>query len=82
MVGSPKAVPSVYSDADERLTRLLRDAHPGRRPACPWTGAATAADRDPCYHLLCDTLANVDRRVLQRMAWATVAALQVIEDEP
>ena len=36
---------------------------PGRRP------------RDPCYHLPCDTLANVDREVLLRMARATARAL-------
>jgi aminopeptidase S len=38
--------------------------------------------RDPCYHLPCDTLANVDRRVLLRMARATVRALREVEDEP
>ena len=31
--------------------------------------------RDPCYHLPCDTLDNVDRRVLERMARATARAL-------
>ena len=31
--------------------------------------------RDPCYHLPCDTLANVDRDVLLRMARATARAL-------
>jgi Zn-dependent M28 family amino/carboxypeptidase len=31
--------------------------------------------RDPCYHLPCDTLANVDRPVLLRMARTTARAL-------
>jgi hypothetical protein len=38
--------------------------------------------RDPCYHLPCDALADVDRRLLLRMARATAAALREIEDEP
>jgi hypothetical protein len=32
--------------------------------------------RDACYHLACDTLAHVNRRVLLRMARATAAALR------
>jgi aminopeptidase S len=32
--------------------------------------------RDPCYHLACDTLAHVNRRILLRMARATTAALR------
>jgi Zn-dependent M28 family amino/carboxypeptidase len=106
MVGSPNAVPSVYSDADERLTRVLRRAHPGREAGVPaegrsdhgpladagiavggfYTGAQEPGPggrpRDPCYHLPCDTLADVDRRVLLRMARATATALREIEDEP
>ena len=38
--------------------------------------------RDPCYHLPCDKLANLDRRVLLGMARATVRALREVEDEP
>jgi aminopeptidase S len=106
MVGSPNAVPSVYSDADERLARVLRGVHPGREAGVavegrsdhgPFADAGIAVSgfytgaqergpggrrRDPCYHLPCDTLANVDRRVLLRMARATAAALREIEDEP
>lgn len=106
MVGSPNAVPSVYSDADERLTRVLRRAHPGREAGVPaegrsdhgpfadagiavggfYTGAQERGPggrpRDPCYHVPCDRLANVNRRVLLRMARATAAALREIEDEP
>ena len=100
MVGSPNAVPAVYSDADERLARLLRDAHPGRETGVRVAGASDHAPfadagiavgglytgsaergpggrpRDPCYHLPCDSLENVDRRVLVRMARATVTALR------
>jgi Zn-dependent M28 family amino/carboxypeptidase len=32
--------------------------------------------RDPCYHLACDTIANVDRRVLLRMARAAARAIR------
>ena len=34
--------------------------------------------RDPCYHLPCDTLRHVNRRVLLRMARATAEALRVL----
>jgi hypothetical protein len=33
MLGSPNAVPAVYSDGNERLGRLLRRVHPGRERA-------------------------------------------------
>jgi hypothetical protein len=32
--------------------------------------------RDPCYHLACDSLDNVDRPVLLRMARAAAEALR------
>lgn len=38
--------------------------------------------RDPCYHLPCDTLDNVNRQALVRMARAAEAALREVEDEP
>jgi hypothetical protein len=100
MVGSPNAVPALYRDGDERLTRILRGAHPGREAGVPAEGRSdhapfdsagipvgglyTGADergpggepRDPCYHLPCDTLANVDGQVLLRMARATLRALR------
>jgi hypothetical protein len=106
MVGSPNAVPSVYSDADEHLTRVLRRAYPGREAGVPaegrsdhgpfaeagiavggfYTGSQERGPggrpRDPCFHLPCDTLANVDRPVVLRMARATAEALREIEDEP
>ena len=52
----------------------------------PVNGVYTGADergpggepRDPCYHLPCDTLANVDRAVLLRMARTTARALAVL----
>ena len=34
--------------------------------------------RDPCYHLACDTIDNVDRPMLLRMARTTAAALRVL----
>ena len=106
MVGSPNAVPAIYSDGDRRLGRLLRKAHAGRetgvavdgasdhapfaRSGIPVNGLYTGSSergpggrpRDSCYHLPCDTLANVDRRVLLGMARATVRALREVEDEP
>ena len=99
MVGSPNAVPGVYSDGEPELGALLRRVHPGReagvltgnrsdhaafeRAGVPVNGLYTGANergpggkpRDPCYHLPCDTLANVDRDVLLRMARATARAL-------
>jgi aminopeptidase S len=99
MVGSPNAVPGVYSDGEPELGALLRRVHPGEeigvltgnrsdhsafeRAGVPVNGLYTGANergpggrpRDPCYHLPCDTLANVDREVLLRMARATALAL-------
>lgn len=43
MVGSPNAVPAVYRDADQRLTRLLHDAHPGREAGVAVEGASDHA---------------------------------------
>jgi Peptidase family M28 len=34
--------------------------------------------RDPCYHLACDTIDNVDLPVLLRMARTTAAALRAL----
>jgi hypothetical protein len=34
--------------------------------------------RDPCYHLDCDTVRNVDRRVLLRMARTAARALRIL----
>jgi hypothetical protein len=99
VVGSPNAVPAVYGDGDERLTRLLRRVHPGKEGAAAATGRSDHAPfddagvpvaglytgseesgprgrpRDPCYHLPCDTLENVDREVLLGMARATAKGL-------
>jgi aminopeptidase S len=99
MVGSPNAVPAVYSDGDPRLGRLLRRLHPGAERGVlvgnrsdssafegediPINGLYTGATergpggkpRDPCYHLPCDTLANVDRAVLLEMARTASRAL-------
>jgi Zn-dependent M28 family amino/carboxypeptidase len=100
MVGSPNAVPAVYSDGDARVTSVLRRAHPGREEGVaaagrsdhgpfedadiPVGGLYTGSEesgpggrpRDPCYHLACDTLNNVDREVLLRMARATLRAVR------
>ena len=99
MVGSPNAVPAVYSDGDRRLGRLLRELHPGDErgvlvgnrsdgsafgsAGVPVNGLYTGATergpggapRDPCYHLPCDRLANVDRAVLLTMARTAARAL-------
>jgi hypothetical protein len=99
MVGSPNAVPAIYSDGDKRLGRLLRRLHPGPERGVlvgnrsdssafeghdiPINGLYSGATergpggkpRDPCYHLSCDTLANVDRSVLLVMARAAAGAL-------
>jgi Iap family predicted aminopeptidase len=99
MVGSPNAVPAVYSDGAPRLANLLRRVYPGRErgvltgnrsdhapfesAGVPVNGLYTGAGergpgggrRDPCYHLPCDTLANVDRAELLRMARAAARAL-------
>ncbi|MEA2364430.1 MAG: hypothetical protein QOD71_3575, partial [Thermoleophilaceae bacterium] len=99
MLGSPNAVPAIYSDGEAHLGRLLRKLHPGpergvltgnrsdhsafERVGIPVNGLYTGATergpggrpRDPCYHLPCDTLANVDRPVLLRMARTTARAL-------
>ncbi len=34
--------------------------------------------RDPCYHLACDTAANVDGAVLLRMARAAAEAIELV----
>jgi Peptidase family M28 len=97
MVGSPNAVPAVYSDGDRKLGRLLRRLNPGPErgilvgnrsdssafQGVPINGLYTGATehgpggkpRDPCYHLPCDTLANVDQAVLLRSARAAARAL-------
>lgn len=104
IVGSPNAVPAVYRDADVRLERLMRRAHPGRETGVNVGGASDHAPfaeqgipvnglytgssergpggrpRDPCYHLPCDALDNVDRGVLLRAARATVRALRGAAD--
>jgi hypothetical protein len=47
-----------------------------------YTGSTEAgrggSPRDPCYHLACDTLRNVDRRVLLRMARITAESLRTL----
>jgi aminopeptidase S len=99
MVGSPNAVPAVYSDGDAELGRVLRRANPGPERGILvgnrsdssafgghdipinglYTGATEPAPggrrRDPCYHLPCDTLANVNQPVLLQIARATSTAL-------
>jgi Zn-dependent M28 family amino/carboxypeptidase len=97
MVGSPNAVPAVYSDGDRELGRLLRRLNPGPErgilvgnrsdssafQGVPINGLYTGATergpggkpRDPCYHLPCDTLANVDEAVLLQSARAAARAL-------
>lgn len=55
----------VFTGADERKTRAQ-----ARR----WGGRA-GEPRDPCYHRPCDTIANVDRKLLSRAANALAGAM-------
>jgi Iap family predicted aminopeptidase len=89
MVGSPNPEPAVYSDGDPELGELLRRLHPGEesgvgvgglsdhapfdRVDVPVNGLYTGRDR--CYHLPCDTLANVDLAALLAVARAAAQAL-------
>ena len=49
-----------------------------------YTGSSEAGPggkpRDPCYHLACDAVDNVDRAVLLRMAKTTAAALGALSE--
>jgi aminopeptidase S len=102
MLGSPNAVPAIYSDGNARLGRLLRRVHPGREGAVlvgnrsdgspfesvgvPVNGLSSGATepgpggrpRDPCYHLPCDTFANVNMGSLLPMARAASRALYLL----
>jgi Zn-dependent M28 family amino/carboxypeptidase len=62
------AVGGVYSGSQERKTARQARAYGGRagRPL------------DPCYHRRCDTLARVDRRMLEQLAGAAGRALPMI----
>ncbi len=63
---------SAFEGARVRVSGLYTGADepgPGDRP------------RDPCYHLPCDRLANVDQEVLLRMARATARALERLARE-
>jgi hypothetical protein len=46
------------------------------RDAAERFGARAGRPADPCYHRACDTLANVDRPVMARVADAVEAALR------
>jgi hypothetical protein len=102
MLGSPNAVPAIYSDGNQRLGRLLRRVHPGRErgvlvgnrsdgspfenAGVPVNGLYSGAEepgpggkpRDPCYHLPCDTFANVNMGSLLPMARAAARALYLL----
>jgi hypothetical protein len=102
MLGSPNAVPAVYSDGDKRLGRLLRRVHAGgeravlvgnRSDGSPFENAGIPVNglysgatergpggrpRDPCYHLPCDTFANVSMGSLLPMARAAARALYLL----
>jgi Peptidase family M28 len=102
MLGSPNAVPAIYSDGNARLGRLLRRVRPGderavlvgnRSDGSPFENAGIAVNglysgatergpggrpRDPCYHLPCDTFANVSMGSLLPMARAAARALYLL----
>jgi Iap family predicted aminopeptidase len=62
------------------------DHAPFEEAGIPFNGLYTGSSehgpggrtRDPCYHLACDTLRHVNRRVLVRMARTTAEALRVL----
>jgi Iap family predicted aminopeptidase len=88
MVGTPAETPAVY-DGDEAIQAALRAQLGERAPERDLGGSSdhasfAAADipvggistgLDACYHQRCDTLDNVDRRVLTRSAKAAGGAL-------
>ena len=100
MVGSPNPVPDVYSDGDDDLAKVLREADGGHLGEVSvggasdhtffdlagipvnglYTGSSEAGPegkpRDPCYHLACDTIDNVDLPMLLRMAKTSATALR------
>jgi Peptidase family M28 len=102
MLGSPNAVPAIYSDGNARLGRLLRRVYPGderavlvgnRSDGSPFENVGIAVNglysgasergpggrpRDPCYHLPCDTFANVSMGSLLPMARAAARALDLL----
>lgn len=104
MVGSPNPVPDVYSDGDDDLAKVLREADRGRLgevsaggesdhtyfdlAGIPVNGLYTGSSergpggkpRDPCYHLACDTIDNVDLPMLLRMAKTTAAAMRTLSE--
>jgi Zn-dependent M28 family amino/carboxypeptidase len=77
MVGSPRAEVAVY-DSGDRIEAALRRHLPPRAPQVRLVGDSDHASferaripagglftgLDACYHQPCDTIANVDRRVL------------------
>ena len=46
------------------------------RDAAERFGARAGRPADPCYHQACDTLRNIDRPVMERVADAVEAALR------
>ena len=102
MVGSPNAVPELYSDGDAQLARVLRRAYGAKlggiaagqssdhalftAARIPINGLYTGSSesgpggrpRDACYHLACDTAANVRRAILLRMARTATGALKTL----
>jgi Zn-dependent M28 family amino/carboxypeptidase len=102
MVGSPNAVPELYSDGDAQLARVLRRAYGAKlggiaagqssdhalfkAAGIPINGLYTGSSesgpggrpRDACYHLACDTAANVRRAILLRMARTATGALKTL----
>ena len=88
MVGSPGAEVAVY-DTGDRIEAVLRRHLPPRAPQVRLEGDSDHASfeardipagglftgLDDCYHQACDTIRNVDRRVLATSIAATDGAL-------
>ena len=61
---------------DGGLALILPDGAVRLHPTPVLAAGPGGKPRDPCYHLACDTIDNVDLPVLLRMAKTTAAALR------
>jgi aminopeptidase S len=89
--GDPRLARALRRAAARRLAAVAAggssDHAPFQAAGIPVNGLYTGGPerlrgrpRDPCYHLACDTVRNVDRAVLLRMARAATRALRALSD--
>jgi len=88
--GDPALAGALRRGDSRRLGEILAGQSSNHAPfqaaGIPINGLYTGSDergpggrpRDPCYHLDCDTVRNVNRRVLLRMARTTAKALRLL----